>query len=612
MNNKGLWLTEERRALLAGRHSPSGQPWLDSLLEAALSPGESGSRGNEDGPDGVVALGLRAWFQSDSGMAEDAARRWIDGQRKQEQAQDLGKAHVALAGAVLFDACAPLWSAAVLRQWGEALCDRAASLFSISPANPHAIANNWWAVTHSGLYVAAAALNAAGFGDRPVAGRTVGEVEEWAWQRLDAFLGQIGEAGAFHEGLGYQDYACAYLLPAVLLRRNRSTIDPLECFPGLRRMAELIFCSGMEGPKLDDATGTRTGWGRQLSWNDAGLGWSENAVPLLALLCADAQQQPALLAMWNRLSGYERPCRTVVRRFGALFFQAAYYPDGMHPEDPEAVLPHVICDRKQGLWMARNRYQDSLDAVAGAYARASHPGGHSQNDAGSIRFSALGWDWVLGGGQARPAAEWQSVVTSSDPEPEPGCGAVLWQAGTVFAMDLRKVHVGYSERYVSLYAQGPVALGVLDLVDDHRDDRDWIWNLTFSPEHKLTIPPDHSGFLLTAPDATTLAVHFLGTRPLSLSCVVSPASSRTYSNGRRVDYPGRPCVKAFFPRVKPLNIYAVLTASPPGHPAPAPRLVGGTGIAWGDDIWERPFGLALASELAPGSIRTQCPFPGVD
>lgn len=606
-----MWLTPERRSMLARTGIPSGRAWTAPLVAAASSASADCAVRRDEGPDAAAAMGVQAWFAADGAIAAGAVRRWVSGRQARGPVQDLGKAHDALAGAVLFDACGQLWDAAVAREWGEALCTQAASFFVISSANPHHVVNNWWAVTHAALYTAAAALNSAGFGSRQIEGRSIGEIEEWAWLRLDAFLGHFGDAGACHEGLGYQDYTCAYLLPAVLLRRARCAADPLDAFPSLRRMAATLFASGIEGPKLDDASGRRSGWGRQLSWNDAGLGWSESAVPLLAITCADDRQQPALLALWHRLSGSGRPDRQVVTRFAALFFQAAFHPDVDPAGDPGALLPRVVCDHKQGLWIARNRYQDSQDAVAGAYARTCHPGGHSHNDAGAVRFSALGWDWVLGGGQARPQATWQSVVTSSDPEAKPGCGALLWQSGTTCAIDLRKVHHGYSERYVSLRAGSPVALAILDLIDDHRDDRDWFWNLTVSPEHVLSIDDDLSGFLLAAPDSATLAVRFLGTLPLALSCVTSPASSRTYANGERVDYPGRPCIQARFARLKPLNIYAVLTASPPGAPAPVATLAAGTAIAWGHTRWARPFGLALAQGLLPGSIRTQCRSPGL-
>jgi hypothetical protein len=606
-----MWLTSARRDTLSGRRVPSGLPWLDPLIRAASSACHSAGCGREDGIESTVALGLQALICADPVIAASAVRRWLTGQTGKGPAQDLGKAHEALVGAVLFDACGHLWDDDLRREWGEALCARAASFFTVSSANPHHIANNWWAVTHSGLYFAAAALCSAGRGSHLIAGRSVDEIEEWAWLRLDAFLGHFGDQGAYHEGLGYQDYTCSYLLPAVLLRRARSGSDPLDAFPALRRMAALLFCTGIEGPRLDDASEKRMGWGRQLSWNDAGLGWSEGAVPLLAIACADVRQRPALLALWNRLSGHERPDAQVVTRFAALFFQAAFYPDTVTPDTSDGALPHVVCDRKQGLWIARNRYRDSRDAVVGAYARVSHPGGHSQKDAGSIRFSALGWDWVLGGGQARPEAQWQSVVTSSDADAKSAGGALLWQSDSVCAMDLRRAHAGYSERYVALHPESPVALALLDLIDDHRHDRDWIWNLTFSPEHTLTVHDDRSGFALAAPDGATLAVRFLGTRPVAIACVHSPASSRTYASGKRVDYPGRPCIQARFPRVNPLNIYAMLTVSAPGSPVPAPRLTVGTGVAWGDAEWERPFGLALPHASSPGSMRTQCPFPGM-
>ena len=620
-----LWLSDTRRARLI-----EGTTFSSALIGDASRIARW--------PDRSMQHALNAMLRNDRAEARLAASVWSDGVHSEPKSvEDLGKAHAALAAAVIFDSAGDLWDSETLANWQRDTSALVRSFYSISPGNPHAIGNNWWAVTHSGIYCATAALRASGANDEDGL-RPLEEIEEWAWRRLDAFLGHFGDAGAYHEGLGYQEYTSSFLVPAALLRQARTGKDPAENFPGLRRMASLIFCSAIEGPRLDDATGQRIGWGRQLSWNDAGLGWPDSAVALMAIQWADCSEQSALLRQWDRLGGFNRPDSCPATLYGARFFQAAYYPESggtsatgkdadeallqvekrrgrffSPPDSPASKwIPHSatlqICDRKQGLWFARSGYDGKDDAVLGAYARCTHPGGHSQHDAGSFRFSALGWDWALGGGQARPEAQWQSVVTSNDPPSAAQCGSVLWESDNIFGIELRRVHQAYSERYLALHPASPAAVAVLDLIDDHRDDRDWTWNMTFSPELKWA--QQAGGFLLTAPDGATLEATFFGTQPDEMFVESSAPSSRTYADGRTVAYISRPAVRARFQRLKPLNIYTVLTVRSAGGIHTPATSTGGLDISWGDVAWIRPFGRALPADARAGSIKSPCRFPG--
>jgi hypothetical protein len=616
-----LWLTPERRALLSSLSTApatAAPAWFKHLRDAARAPSPYADSPGQSSQDGAATLALRAFLDQDPALAARALADWRSGLASLDKQPDLGKAHLGLTAAVLLELASPLWSPADHAAWRSSALDLAASFFHLSPGNPHHVANNWWAVTHSGLHCLAAALHASGSSDHlPAAARSIPEIEEWAWARLDAFLGHFGDAGAYHEGLGYQDYTCSFLLPAALLHEHRSGESIPRRFPGLARMAALLFASGIDGPAFNDSAGRREGWGRQLSWNDAGLGWSSSAVPLLALAWASPSDRAALLPLWTRLSGHLRPAASPPpTRFAALFFALAFHPADT-PSAAAAQPALSICDRKQGLWFSRDGYLGPRDAVLGAYARCHHPGGHSQNDAGSFRFSALGWDWVLGGGQARPEALWQSVVVSSDAPPKPACGSILHVSDRVFGMELRAVHAGYGERHLALHparGRSPLALAVLDLIDDHRSDRDWAWRLTTSPEHAYAPAPDGLGFTLTAPDGATLVARFLGEPPLSLDLDQSPGSARTYANGVTTRYGSRPCVVARFARRPALALYIVLTVRPAGTPPASPALVPGAGlsVAWGGDAsttWSRPFGLALPANIPPSRLRGQSPHP---
>jgi len=364
---ESLWLTPSRRDALMGAFRNDAD-WLKPI--AALAAVGDHDR-QEVEPRFVVRMALDAFLRGDAAAAERAAAYWCASVPAARASADLHKAHVAIIGAVLTDCANGLLSAESRSTFITVVRELADSFFDVSAGNPHAVGNNWWAVTHSGIFCIAAALQILGDSE-PIRGRTPAEIEEWSWGRLRAFLGHFGPEGAYHEGIGYMGYTCANLLPAVLLRMARSKEDVMSEASGISRIAPLFFCAATEGLPLSDETLTRTGWGRMLSWNDAGLGLLEGSAPLLAICLAPVDERSALRARWDRLAGHLRPDSLVDEFTGALFFHAAFYSEAGGTDGTSA--PLQVCDPLHGLWIARNRCVDENDAVAGAYARAFHCG----------------------------------------------------------------------------------------------------------------------------------------------------------------------------------------------------------------------------------------------
>ncbi|GAB4167904.1 MAG: hypothetical protein Fur0032_06050 [Terrimicrobiaceae bacterium] len=595
---KPLWLTPERRNRLAAARNTDAD-WLRPMI-AAAGKAENTCYSHE----AVVRMALDAVLRDNADVARRALDLWVEEAGQSSLAEDLHKGTLGVVGALLADSAQGLWND---EDWGNfraAARVLAGAFFAVSKGNPHAVANNWWAVSHSGLYAIACALDACE-DFAPVCGRTPGDLAEWAWGRLHAFLGHFGPGGAYHEGLGYMGYACGHLLPAVLLHETLTGKRVTDTAPGLTRMAGLIFRASLQGAVLSDETGKRGGWGRMLSWNDAGLGFLQGSAPLLAACLAPPDHRRTLRDQWDHLAGHLRPDGAVDEFCGALFFHAVFYSEaGAGHTKP---LPLGGVDPLHGLWIARNRWRDKDDAVAGALARGYHPGGHRQHDAGSIRFSAGGWDWILGGGQARAEARWQSRLVPSDHDDSApaACGRHFFADDdcTVFGIDLRAVHRAYSERYVALRSNPDQAqLAVLDLVNDHRTDRHWLWCLTFSPELECTLLGDR--FLLAAPDGQSLEAAFLLDKPDSITLTVSPPSHRKFVSGKVVNYPGRPCMIACFggPSLKILVSFA-LNATPARLSRPD-----ALDIAFGDDLWERPFGTAFPA-VTGSFLQGQCQSP---
>jgi hypothetical protein len=310
--------------------------------------------------------------------------------------------------------------------------------------------------------------------------------------------------------------------------------------------------------------------------------------------------------MYDHLNGIHAD-RSFAPTWGGWFFALLYYPYDAPATDPNGILPTHLTDTRQGLSIRRNRYRDGADAILGCYARTTHVGGHAHDDAGSVRFMALGHDWIMGGGQARPEGQYQSIVTSADgSRAKPfGLGAVIWDTPTVFGMDLRKPSIGYAERYVAVDFAGDVTrLALLDVLDDHLD-RDWIWNLTFA--RGLEWAPFTGGFRLLADDGANLIAHFLGTQPAEVGLHAAPDSSRTYQNGTTRRYPGRPTLSARFAHAPQLSIYVVLSVQ--RGDAPAIRLLEGLDVEIAGRAWRRPFGAAIPAAFRLDTGGTLCRWP---
>ena len=593
-----LWLDFNLRVRLREAWQ-AREDWICPMGERIFSDSEDCT------PDTVLRVALRCLLGGGPDNAAKAVDDWCRLAESARNVEDLGKAHIALSGAGLVDSTLDDLNEAQRTKLASAIDGLMGFFFQTSPGNPHSVANNWWAVTHSALFCLACARQCLEVDGGQAAGRAAAEIEEWTWGRLTPFLGHFGPGGAYHEGLGYMGYTCANLLPAVHLWQLRNGSNILKFAPGLEHMASLVFGASIEGPCLSDETGVRSGSGRTLSWNDAGLGFLQGSAPLLAIALAPRGERRPLRDFWDRLAGHLRPDGGDHEFSCALFFHLVFYGfcDGGDQRPRRSVF-----DPLHGLWIARNRFQDGHDAVAGAYACGYQPGGHRQEDAGSIRFSALGWDWILGGGQARAEAEWQSRLVPSDHSSNTGkrCGSVLHASDWGFGMDLRAVHIAYSERYVALNPEAEAQMAILDIVDDHRTDRFWNWCLTFSPEMKVSMGID--SFTLTAPDGSLLTGVFLLDRPVEIQSKKMPDSRRTFANGQKREYPGRPFLKARFEGPS-LNILVSIKAVRTGGAATRLAAPGTLDLVGADGtIWKRPFGVAIPATFE-GRLRGLCKFP---
>lgn len=526
---------------------------------------------------------------------------------------DLGVAALSIQATVVQQCCAEAWSEAERVTFDALLTRLALGICEVRECNPYQAGNNWWAVTHGCSLVAALASHGQTKEDGGVWDHS--ELIAFCGQRIAAFCKHFGDAGLYHEGQGYQAYACGALLPALLAWRSCGGPDLFERHPNLCQMGPSMAIITCARHNLTDALGKAPEWGSSISWNDHSQGWPAGTMDNVLLAVAPEAQRGALANWWNRMWGHASPEQTYAPWVHGLYFAAVCHPYDTPEGDADAGLPHYVSDSRQGLWIVRNRYRDRDDAILGAYARTTHIGGHSHHDAGSIRMLALNHDWILGGGNGQDLPEWQSTVCAAEAEwrqKSRNHGLVIWDEaddqGARMAMDLRSCALGYHERYVSVRwatDSTPLMLARFDLIE-HQAGRKWWWTQLFAPE--LTCEIVERGFDLHAEDGANMRVRFIGHQPDELFMGRAPGSHRIFG-AERIDYPGRPFVRAIFGGGRQLqHVYAVATIQK--GTAPTIESAGpGVGLQIGRTLWQRPFGAAVPPRFELMRSRCLCQFP---
>ena len=526
---------------------------------------------------------------------------------------DLGVAGIGIPAAIVQQCCADAWLEEEQIRFNALLSRFALAINQVRQANPYQVGNNWWAVTHGAALITALASHGLPKEEGGVWDHS--ERITFCGQRVEAFCKHFGDTGLYHEGQGYQAYACGGLLPALLAWRGCGGPDLFARYPNLLRMGPSMAAITCARHNLTDARGEEPEWGSSISWNDHSQGWPAGAMDNILLGLAPEAERGGLLNWWNRMWGHASPVKSFAPWTHGHYFAAVCYPYDTAEVDANEVLPRCVSDSRQGLWIVRDRYRDRDDALLGAYARSTHVGGHTHEDAGSIRMLALNHDWILGGGNGQKLPEWQSTVCAAEEEwrqKSQNCGLVIWdevnEREARMAMDLRECVRGYHERYVGVRwatENSPLMLARFDLLE-HEPGRTWWWTQIFAPELHCEVV--ENGFDLHAEDGANMRVRFLGHPPDEILCGRAPGTYRIFG-ATRIDYPGRPYVRAVFGGGRELqHIYAVATIQKGAAPS-IESIDKGVGLRIGATEWKRPFGAAIPPGFELTKSRNLCQFP---
>ena len=478
------------------------------------------------------------------------------------------------------------------------------ALLQVGKGNPHNVTNNWWGITHAGLILASLCLPE---------NEERNQIISFANHRLRAFLHHFGPACLYHEGLGYQDYTLSQVLPALYALENHHLFSFKKDFPQAQNLALSLLLPSADIPAIQDQKNLPNGHGGYLCWNDAGHEWPKSNVAGLSIRLS--KHAEALWSWFDQLTDLENPDKKPPSNRCGLYHNALCYPYGS-THAPLSTLPTSILDTRQGQLLYRTQWKDAGDLVLGVLARSTHVGGHSQDDAGSVRVIGMGYHWILGGGQNRPQADWQSVAIPLDEEEDrkqkAGCGAIFYEetdhSGFTLGLDLRRPRGAYCERYLRFLSHPSPeiegALCILDQIDDHRG-LPWSFQLTLSPQHR--IHRHENGITLKAPDQSCMHLHFF-TSPDEVHLCKLPETSRTFANGNLESYASFPVMKAPYAPRKHLSIYTLLTFSKSGH---IPNISKQEGLAFKLDDTQvpHPFSSAISPDFRCNKNKGLCQEP---
>jgi hypothetical protein len=250
-------------------------------------------------------------------------------------------------------------------------------------------------------------------------------------------------------------------------------------------------------------------------------------IPLGLRLFPDSQK-PSLLWMLNYLSGPD----TWANEAEQLFYNIAWYPENVLPENPEKAGWLTYCDADQGVALFRNRFQDNNDILAAFTATAKRVRGHQGEDNLGFRLIGLGSIWAVGAGRTGLIAGQSTLFPyeniSDTMTGDNSLGKVIETefkkdgSGFIKASGSCMGVVNHRRTFIVDYGKKSGAEAVFIVSDISDNGKTWRMN---SPEfNTLKILKD--GFLLTSPNGAELK-----------AVVFSDADSLTVSS-RKVHYGG--------------------------------------------------------------------------
>lgn len=322
------------------------------------------------------------------------------------------------------------------------------------------------------------------------------------------------------EGIAYAQYPGYTTYPLLIALRRLEGIDLAKEIPGMQRELWSTYQGVLPIPRKGrvGTPGTNApGLGLRPDFTDDHPVWEGEGTAALAFAVSPPEYLPGLKWLYRRLVG-DIGDRTWDSASGNGLYSLLFYPDEIEERNPAEVWGLAWKDESFGMFLFRNRFQDSKDIVAQIVAKLRPTsGGHEGRDALGFRIMGLGVPWAVGSGRTTDMRG-QTTIFPGDPEklPEPPSGLVssvvdslLRESGdgyVVMAMELSDTGVKSQTRQFVADYSGRSGAPALFVVAD-RSENGRFWRLNTPDFNKIETAENQ--FTITAPEGQVLTARIL-------------------------------------------------------------------------------------------------------
>ena len=332
--------------------------------------------------------------------------------------------------------------------------------------------------------------------------------------------------GWFSETLGYHEYNASFILPAIIALQNASSFNPAfelsQYAPQLEHSIDQHITSVVNIPNVSGV-----GLKPDLGDDHPMMGSSLFAYGVRLM---SKQVKPNLKWMLDYLHDREF--------IQDPMFYICFYPKEIKSMNPKTGEFLNYVDDTQGVVFFRNAFKDKNDIVSCFNTSSHRINGHSGPDNLTFRIIGLGSLWAVGAGRTTevagqtnlfPSGNWQEQMDQNTEGvletyhfEKDGSG---FATGTGSSLGVRN----HRRKFTADYSGEKGAVAVFTVEDSSENGMTWRLN---TPEFN-TVEPLSNGFLITAPNGSTLRAVVIGDEKVDTTVgqLVYGGSTITHNTG---------------------------------------------------------------------------------
>ena len=262
-------------------------------------------------------------------------------------------------------------------------------------------ANNWFAVRYGAALLSYLAC------DEPEAGWSSNYNTCLSKLRThySANLTTRADTGGWNpEGVAYAQYPGYFTFPTIYALRKLKGVDLTTEIPALNKTLWSTYQGLLAIDRYSRTTApgdTRLGWSKGLrpDFTDDHNSWDGEGTAALAFAFSPEESKPGLKWLFRRTCG-DLGDQTWDCSSGNGLWALLFYPDDLPEQNPADVWGRTYHCPSYGVYVFRNRYQDTDDFVLQTHGNFRlNLGGHDGPDALTFRIYGLGVPWCVGSGR---------------------------------------------------------------------------------------------------------------------------------------------------------------------------------------------------------------------